>query len=155
MFLTRCCQPLGPIAGNPQRLRQKWLHNDKLPYPHESYFHFPAKVNSHSFNYQLFYGILVYCLGTFQVLEENYQNYQTGLQALQLDSLEKRRKTICLNFAQTSIADGHFRDLFPMRRENHQMATRHKQKFKVFKAHTERFKNSPILTMQRMLNKQT
>ena len=74
MFLTRCCQPLGPIAGNPQRLRQKWLHNDKLPYPHESYFHFPAKVNSHSFNYQLFYGILVYCLGTFQVFSRYFSH---------------------------------------------------------------------------------
>ena len=35
------------------------------------------------------------------VLEENYQNYETALEALQLDSLEKRRKIISLHFAKT------------------------------------------------------
>ena len=89
------------------------------------------------------------------VLEESYRNYETALEALQLDSLEKRRKTISLNFAKTAIADGHFSDLFPRRTKNHPMTRRDKSKYKVFKAHTERYKNSPILTMQRMLNNQT
>ena len=89
------------------------------------------------------------------VLEESYRNYETALEALQLDSLEKRRKTISLNFAKTAIADGHFSDLFPRRTKNHPMTRRDKSKYKVFKAHTERYKNSPILTMQSMPNNQT
>ena len=46
------------------------------------------------------------------ILEENYKNYRCSWQTLQLETLEERRKNISLNFAKTSIADGHFSDLF-------------------------------------------
>ena len=89
------------------------------------------------------------------ILEENYKNYQCSLQTLQLETLEERRKNISLNFAKTSIADGHFSDLFPIRNKTHPMKKRKIKKFKVFHAHTERYRNSPILSMQRMLNDET
>ena len=89
------------------------------------------------------------------ILEENYKNYQSSLQTLQLETLEERRKSISLNFAKTSIADGHFSDLFPIRSKTHPMKKRKVKKFKVFHAHTERYRNSPILSMQRMLNAET
>ena len=57
-----------------------------------------------------------------------------------------------LKFAKSSIADGLLRDLFPLSSKAHQMETRSAEKYKVFHANTERFRNSPILSMQRMLN---
>ena len=87
------------------------------------------------------------------ILEEDYKNYENALHISQLETLDKRRKDITLRFAETSIADGLLTDLFPIRNKLHSMKTRSKGKFKVFHANTERFRKSPILTMQRMLNK--
>jgi hypothetical protein len=87
------------------------------------------------------------------VLQENYQNYNNALKISQLETLDKRRKKLTLKFAQTSLADGLLHDLFPIIKKQHNMKTRNKGRYKVFHANTERFKNSPILTMQRMLNK--
>ena len=86
------------------------------------------------------------------IMEENYQNYTSSLKFLNLETLETRRKKISVKFARTSISDGHFADLFPKRTKTHKMETRNIDKYKVFHANTERYKNSPILTMQRMLN---
>jgi hypothetical protein len=76
------------------------------------------------------------------ILEENYKNYENALNTCQLESLEKHRKILTLRFAQTSLADGHFRDLFPVRNKSHQMKTRNSRKFKVFHANTERYRKS-------------
>ena len=53
------------------------------------------------------------------------------------------------------IADGHLHDLFPIRNKYHPMKRRVTKRYKEFHAHTERYKNSPILAMQRMLNNET
>ena len=50
------------------------------------------------------------------------------------------------------LADGKIRDLFPVRKKSHIMNTRRPEKYIVQHAHTERLNNSPILTMQRILN---
>ena len=86
------------------------------------------------------------------VLEEDYRTYNEALLSLGLCSLQDRRKALTLRFAKQSLADGHFADLFPKRRSQHDMEKRLKEEFKVFRAHTNRYKNSPILTMQRLLN---
>ena len=86
-------------------------------------------------------------------MEEDYGNYNNALHTSQLETLDARRKRLTLSFAQTSLADGMLRDLFPMKSNIHRMKKRNKGKFRIFHANTERFKNSPILTMQRMLNR--
>ena len=86
------------------------------------------------------------------VLGENFKSYFEALKTLNLQTLKIRRKNLTLRFAQQSLADGKLRELFPLRRKQHTMDTRRKEKFQVFRAHTERYKNSPILTMQRLLN---
>ena len=86
------------------------------------------------------------------IMEEDYKNYTSSLKFLSLETLESRRKKISVNFAKNSIIDGHFRDLFPRRTKTHHMENRKIEKYQVFHANTERYKNSPILTMQRMLN---
>ena len=88
------------------------------------------------------------------VLQEEYTDYKSALLTLQLETLEIRRKTLSLNFAKSSLADGLLRDLFPLQRKAHLMKTRSKDKYKITHANTERFKNSPVLTMQRMLNRE-
>ena len=85
------------------------------------------------------------------ILEEEYTTYETGLDLLQLDSLEKRRKILTLRFAKTSLADGLLRDLFPLRSQGQRMKTRKSEKYLVSYANTERFRKSPIITMQNML----
>ena len=44
------------------------------------------------------------------------------------------------------------RKLFPINVKNSEMETRHKQTYKVNKAYTERYRNSAIPYMQRLLN---
>ena len=86
------------------------------------------------------------------ILEEDYVTYEKALLTLQLETLESRRKTLSLSFAKRSLADGKLRDLFPLTRKDHDMKTRKENKFHVTHAHTERYKKSPIITMQKLLN---
>ena len=72
------------------------------------------------------------------VLEEDYKTYPKALQALQLETLEKRRKTLTLSFIKRSLSDGTLRDLFPLRRKPHSMKTRNQNKYKTTHALTER-----------------
>ena len=44
--------------------------------------------------------------------------------------------------------------LFPPNDKNYHMKTRDPENFKVYSAHTERFKKSPIIYMQNQLNKE-
>ena len=67
-------------------------------------------------------------------------------------NLQDRRKSLTLPFVKQSLANGHFADLFPKRKFQHDMEKRQKEEFQVFWAHTSRYQNSPILTMQRLLN---
>ena len=86
------------------------------------------------------------------VLEENYTTYLSSLKSLGLETLETRRKNQTLKFAKTSLADGHFSDLIYKNIKKNRPKTRKKEYYNVTFAHTERYKNSPILTMQRLLN---
>jgi hypothetical protein len=87
------------------------------------------------------------------ILEEDYGSYENALKKLNIESLDARRKQLTLNFAKNSIEDGIFNDLFPKNVTNHKMRKRKSEFFKVNHAFTNRYKNSPIVTMQRMLNK--
>ena len=57
------------------------------------------------------------------ILEEDYETYEKALLTLQLETLDSRRKTLSLSFAKRSLADGKLRDLFPLRRKDHDMKT--------------------------------
>ena len=85
------------------------------------------------------------------VLQENYKTYNEALLHLGLQNLELRRKRLSLDFAKRSLADGHFGDLFKKRNLG-DMKLRKRNYYKVTHANTERFKNSPIITMQKLLN---
>jgi hypothetical protein len=89
------------------------------------------------------------------VLGDSYTTYFEALNILQLDPLVLRRKKLTLGFVKRSLLDGKLGDLFPVRKKPHIMNTRRPEKYIVQHAHTERLKNSPILTMQRLLNENT
>ena len=89
---------------------------------------------------------------TKMVLKEKYKGYEDALIILNLDSLQKRREHLNLKFAKTGLENKKLNDLFPINDKKHKMKTRTKEKYKVEFANTERYKNSSVITMQKMLN---
>ena len=87
------------------------------------------------------------------VLEEDFSTYNEALVILGLHTLTERRQKLTLDFARRSISDDILRDLFLIKRKRHEMATRNTEKYSVNHANTNRYKNSPIPTMQNMLNR--
>ena len=88
------------------------------------------------------------------ILQEEYRSYNEALRHLGLQNLEDRRKNLTLAFAKRSLADGHFSDLIKKRKPNNTIETRFRDFYEVTHANTERFKNSPVITMQRLLNEE-
>ena len=64
------------------------------------------------------------------------------------------RRSAGRRFIKRNLADGHFRDLFPRRNPDHIMKKRNSDFYKVTHANTERFRHSPIITMQKLLNEE-
>ena len=94
------------------------------------------------------------------VLKNEYKvecenSYEHALLKLNLQKLEQRREELCLNFAKNCIKNEKLDDLFPEKIKIHSMETRHSEKFDVLYANTERMKNSSIVYMQNLLNKDT
>ena len=86
------------------------------------------------------------------MLQEKYENYQNALNILQMDTLFQRREFLTLNYAKKCITHPKMKHLFPPNNRTHPMNVRKYEKFQVTHANTERFKNSPILYMQKLLN---
>ena len=86
------------------------------------------------------------------ILRNSYKNYEHGLRILGLETLELRRKQLCFNFAKKCVKDKSFGKYFVKQTKEHSMKTRQSEKYKVQFANTERFKKSPIIFMQKLLN---
>ena len=88
------------------------------------------------------------------ILKERYKNYEDALKILKLDNLEKRRDKLTLNLAKSSLKIQKMNRLFPLNEKHHEMTKRNYEKFKVRKTKTERYNNSAVISMQRMLNEE-
>ena len=86
------------------------------------------------------------------ILGNSYKSYHEALKTLNLETLKTRRQKLTLKFAKQSLADGKLREFFPLRKKRHMMNTRKTEKYTVFKANTEIYRNSPIIAMQILLN---
>ena len=91
------------------------------------------------------------------VLRKEYQDdnenaYENALIKLNLQSLEQRRKELCLQFAKDSIKNGILNDLFEENSDKHEMKTRHHEKYDVLKSNKDRMRKSGIVYMQNLLN---
>ena len=88
------------------------------------------------------------------IMGENYKGYKKALDYLNLDTLDERRKELCIRFAKKALKNEKANKMFPLNDKRHRMDTRKPEKFKVMKAKTERFKKSAIIYMQNLLNQQ-
>ena len=86
------------------------------------------------------------------ILGEQYKTYPNALKIVELETLNERRKHLCLVFAQRSKKHPKMRKMFPYTEKTHKMDTRNPEKFQVQHALKERLKKSPIIYMQNLLN---
>ena len=86
------------------------------------------------------------------VLKEKYSDYRSALLQLGLETLEEGRTSLMARFAKSSIENGKLHNFFKERETTHPMELRDPDLYRTTKAHTERFRNSSILAMQRILN---
>ncbi len=86
------------------------------------------------------------------ILGEKYTSYKHALDVMRIESLEMRRKNLCIKFAKQCLKNEKLKNMFPRNRKSHSMEKRSGEKFTVNKAFTERYKRSAIPSMQRLLN---
>ena len=88
------------------------------------------------------------------IFKKLYSSYQDSLKVLKLDTLEIRRQKLNLKFAKGCLKIDKLRSMFPLNLTHHNMDKRSYEKYKVNNAKTERYKQSSIPYMQRLLNNQ-
>ena len=81
------------------------------------------------------------------ILQDEYLSYDQALRDLNLDSLEVRRKSLCLKFAKRSVKHKKAKELFPLNEDS-----RNRDVYKVQFAKTSRLRDSSIPQLQRALN---
>ena len=87
------------------------------------------------------------------ILKEGYISYENALVKTELEMLSMRREQLCLNFAKSCIKNKFTAPIFPLNdTEYHKNTSRHREKFYVQSASTERLRRSAIPHMQRLLN---
>ena len=88
------------------------------------------------------------------ILKDEYCDYEHALKVLDLESLYERRSRLCLKFAKKCLKLENFKKLFPVKQTKHNMKKRKIEKFLVKNIATERYKNSAIPAMKKMLNEE-
>ena len=86
------------------------------------------------------------------ILGPKYINYSDALEKLNLQSLDERRKYLCLKFAKKCLIVDKLKKMFPLNINSHIMKKRNFERYKVKNCLTERHKSSAIPYMQRLLN---
>ena len=87
------------------------------------------------------------------ILKDKYQTYKKALAKIGLDKLSDRREKLCLIFAQKCKKNPKTSHMFPEKKKLHTMNTRNQEKYEVQPALSDRLRNSPIIYMQNLLNK--
>ena len=78
------------------------------------------------------------------ILQDDYTNYEEGLEYVMLAKLSDMREKLSLKFAQNCTRNELVSDLFPLNN------MRNKEKYKVTFANTDRLKNSAVPYLQRL-----
>ena len=86
------------------------------------------------------------------ILGKKSLSYKKDLEKLKLDTLEERRRKICLKFAKKCLQNEKVKNIFPINTSNYGIKTRKKNKFVVDQIKTERYKKSAIPYMLELLN---
>ena len=85
------------------------------------------------------------------IMGQRYNDYDSALDFLNLESLEKRRETLCLTFALKCLRNPKFRHWFELTPQN-PYSLRETRKFLEPLCHKERYFNSPLVYLERLLN---
>ena len=85
------------------------------------------------------------------MLKDNYTSYENALQVIGLDTLEARRKHLCLTIAKRCLKHEKIVDMLPVN-PSYDPRIRQSEKYHVKFAKTSRLKNSSIPYLQRLLN---
>ena len=84
------------------------------------------------------------------ILKDDYSDYANALKLTGLETLSIRREKLCLNFARKCVKNTSTQDMFPLKEIK--VNTRKPEKYYVPFGRTDRFKNSAIPYMSRLLN---
>ena len=87
-------------------------------------------------------------------MKDEYKDYEDALKQTRIQSLEERREQLSLRFVKKSLKNLTFSKLFPLKSSKHVMSVRNPLKYQINKANTERYKNSAIPYLQRLLNRE-
>ena len=86
------------------------------------------------------------------ILKEKYDSYENARKILKIETLYERREKLLKIFGKKCLKLEQTNYLFPLNDRTHGMQTRKNEKYKVLHANTERFKNSAVPYIQRVLN---
>ena len=75
------------------------------------------------------------------ILKESYKGYIQGLHKLDLLTLDERRDSLCLEFAQRCVKNKKMTHMFPKNTKTHDMNTRAEELYNVQHANTQRLKD--------------
>ena len=81
------------------------------------------------------------------ILGANYKGYKKSLDILEMQTLEERRKELCLKFAKRCLENPKLKETFPVNKRKHSMQLRKPEKYKIHYAKGERLKRSPIILL--------
>ena len=79
-------------------------------------------------------------------------SYDLACQQFNTVTLEERREKLCLSSAKKYLRNEKLEQLFPLDSSIHSMKKRKMAKYKVNHAKSERYKRSPVVHLQNLLN---
>ena len=78
------------------------------------------------------------------IFGNGYKDYQDALDKIGLDTLEKRRDRLCLDFAKGCLKIEKLKKIFPLNNKKENKETRNKEKYVVNIERTKRYKIEPF-----------
>ena len=86
------------------------------------------------------------------ILKNRYTNYEKGLELLRMESLDERRRHLCLKFAKNCLKNDKLNGMFNKRKDMHKMKKRNRKEYEEKMSKTKRYKKSAIPYLTNLLN---
>ena len=86
------------------------------------------------------------------ILKNNYRNYKQGLNYLKMDTLDERRRKLCLKFAKNCLKNEKVKGMFKKKTNLHIMKMRNQKSYEERNIRTKRYQKSTIPYLTKLLN---
>ena len=86
------------------------------------------------------------------ILKNRYTNYEKGLEILKMNTLDERRRQLCLRFAKNCLKNEKLNGMFEKKKDIHQMKKRNRKEYVEKMSKTMRYKRSAIPYLTNLLN---